>query len=63
MPVNLRPYFESITTRNFFAMVSAALRPDQEDYTRDEVEKIIVEALRQQINKEHLEKLFSYKIL
>ena len=63
VPVNLRPYFESITTRNFFAMVSAVLRPDQEDYTRDEVEKIIVEALRQQINKEHLEKLFSYKIL
>jgi len=62
VPVNLRPYFESITTRNFFAMVSAALRPDQEDYTRDEVEKIIVEALRQQINKEHLEKLFSYNV-
>ncbi|MCI7061619.1 MAG: hypothetical protein MR965_05390 [Lachnospiraceae bacterium] len=62
VPVNLRPYFESITTRNFFAMVSAAFRPDREDYTRDEVEKIVVQALRDQIKKENLEKLFSYNV-
>lgn len=62
VPVNLRPYFESITTRNFFGMVSAAFEPDREDYSREEIEHIIVESLRAQINKEHLEKLFSYNV-
>ncbi|WP_455056940.1 hypothetical protein [Jutongia sp.] len=62
VPVNLRPYFESITTRNFFGMVSAAFEPDLEDYSREEIEHIIVESLRAQINKEHLEKLFSYNV-
>ena len=62
VPVNLRPYFESITTRNFFGMVSAAFEPDHEDYSRDEIEHIIVESLRAQINKENLEKLFSYNV-
>lgn len=62
VPVNLRPYFESITTRNFFAMVSAAFHPDREDYTVEEVTEIVAKALREQINKEHLEKLFSYNV-
>lgn len=62
VPVNLRPYFESITTRNFFGMVGAAFEPDHEDYSRDEIEHIIVESLRAQINKENLEKLFSYNV-
>lgn len=62
VPVNLRPYFDSITTKNFFAMVSAEFYPEKESYTFEEVLEIIRKSLKSQINKEHLEKLFSYNV-
>ncbi len=62
VPVNLRPYFDSITTKNFFAMVSAEFHPTREVYTFEEVLKIVSESLRSQINREHLEKIFSYNV-
>ena len=62
IPVNLRPYFDSMTTRNFFAMVSASFLPEQENMTLDEVVRIVKESLRSQINKEHLEEIFSYNV-
>lgn len=60
VPVNLRPYFGSVTTKNFFAMVSTELEPGS--YTFDEVAAITKESLRSQINMEYLEKLFSYNV-
>ena len=62
VPVNLRPYFESVTTKNFFVMVSAEFKADREDYTFPEVVEIVKNSLRSQINKEHLEDLFSYSV-
>lgn len=63
VPVNLRPYFGSVTTRNFFVVVSAEFWPkEQKTYTFEEVLADIVASLRSQINKEHLEDLFSYSV-
>ena len=62
VPVNLRPYFNSITTKNFFVMVSAEFHPTKEVYTFAEVLEILRDNLRSQINREHLEKLFSYNV-
>jgi NRPS condensation-like uncharacterized protein len=62
VPVNLRPYFDSDTTKNFFVMVSAEFRPTRESYTFEEVLSEIRGSLRSQINKEHLEDLFSYSV-
>lgn len=62
VPVNLRPYFNSITTKNFFVMVSAEFHPTKEIYTFEEVLAIVRESLHRQINKEHLEELFSYNV-
>lgn len=62
VPVNLRPYFNSMTTRNFFVMVSAAFEADKDDYTFEEVLLKVKDSLRKQINKEHLEDLFSYNV-
>ncbi len=56
VPVNLRPYFNSITTKNFFVMVSAEFHPTKEVYTFAEVLEIVRDNLRSQINREHLEK-------
>lgn len=62
VPVNLRPYFNSMTTKNFFAMVTAEFFPKKEEYTFEEVVEIIKDSLRKQINKEHLEEVFSYGV-
>jgi NRPS condensation-like uncharacterized protein len=62
VPVNLRPYFDSDTTKNFFVMVSAEFRPTKEDYTFGEVVAAIRESLEGQIRKDHLEDLFSYSV-
>lgn len=62
VPVNLRPYFNSITTKNFFAMVSAEFHPTREVYTFKEVMEIVQNSLRSQINRENLERLFSYNV-
>lgn len=64
VPVNLRPFFDSITTKNFFVMVSAEFIPEEDklDYTFEEVCSIIHESLKSQITKEHLEEIFSYNV-
>ncbi|MGN0427500.1 MAG: hypothetical protein ACI4F0_06840 [Agathobacter sp.] len=62
VPVNLRPYFDSVTTKNFFVMVSAEFRVEKEEYTFEEVLELIKNSLHAQINKEHLEDLFSYSV-
>jgi hypothetical protein len=62
VPVNLRPYFDSDTTKNFFVMVSAEFRPTKEDYTFEEVLSAIRQSLKSQIQKKHLEDLFSYSV-
>lgn len=62
VPVNLRPYFNSVTTKNFFVMVSAEFQPTKESYTFEEVLEIVKESLRSQIQKDNLERLFSYNV-
>jgi NRPS condensation-like uncharacterized protein len=62
VPVNLRPFFGSVTTKNFFIMVSAEFHPEKEDYEFRDVMDIICRSLRSQITKEHLEDLFSFSV-
>ncbi len=62
VPVNLRPYFDSITTKNFFVMISAEFWPEKESYTFEEIIASVQESLKNQLNREHLEKLFSYNV-
>ena len=62
VPVNLRPYFNSITTKNFFVMISAEFIADREDYTFEDILQCVKASLKEQMNKEHLEKIFSYNV-
>jgi NRPS condensation-like uncharacterized protein len=62
VPVNLRPYFASDTNKNFFVVVSAVFVPEKDNYTFEEVLEITTKSLKEQINKENLEKLFSYNV-
>ena len=62
VPVNLRPYFDSITTKNFFTVVTAVFRSEKEHYTFEEVLGIVKQSLVEQINRENLENLISYNV-
>lgn len=62
VPVNLRPFFNSNTTKNFFTMVAAEFHPKEKEYTFEEVLSIIKKSLREQIQKENLEELFSVSV-
>ncbi|MEY8515449.1 hypothetical protein AALC25_00705 [Lachnospiraceae bacterium 29-84] len=62
VPVNLRPYFNSITLKNFFVIVSAVFWPEKEKYSFEEVVQIVAKSLREQITREHLENLFAYNV-
>lgn len=62
IPVNLRPYFNSITTKNFFVMAAAEFYPDREDYTFPAVLERVQESLRSQLNRAYLERIFSYNV-
>lgn len=62
VPVNLRPFFHSVTTKNFFVVVAAEFLPEKETYDFPEVLAAVQKSLREQITKEHLENLFSYNV-
>ncbi len=63
VPVNLRPYFDSVTTKNFFVMISASFLPEAgREYTFEEVITEVRESIRSQMNKEHLKETFSYNV-
>lgn len=61
VPVNLRQFFGSVTTRNFFVMVSAAYLPEENEDFSVILQKT-AKSLREQLKKENLEKLFSYNV-
>ena len=62
VPVNLRPYFNSNTTKNFFTIVAADFHPTKEEYTFEEVLESIQTSLRSQLTRENLEELFSVSV-
>lgn len=62
VPVNLRPYFNSNTTKNFFTIVAAEFHPKEEEYTFEEVLESVQKSLRSQLTKENLEEVFSYGV-
>ena len=62
VPVNLRPYFQSQTTKNFFVMVSAEFIPEKDDYSFEEIVEITKSSLAEQMTKENLDSIFSYNV-
>lgn len=62
VPVNLRPYYDSHTMKNFFAMVSAVFKPNKESYTLEEIVQIVAENLKQQVTPENLDHILSYNV-
>ena len=62
VPVDLRSYYNSTTLKNFFAIVTAVFHPVKDDYSFDEVLKIVVDSLTPQVTKENLDTILSYNV-
>ena len=62
VPVNLRPYFLSNTTKNFFAMISAEFYPEKNEYSFEDIMEITKNSIESQKAKENLEAIFSYNV-
>ncbi|MBQ4233037.1 MAG: hypothetical protein II699_07130 [Lachnospiraceae bacterium] len=62
VPVNLRPYYDSHTMKNFFVMVSAEFKPEKDSYAYEEVIKIVIDSLKEQITPENLANILYYNV-
>lgn len=62
VPVNLRPYFDSHTLKNFFVMVAANFKPEKEEYSFEEILGFVADSLKEQITKENLEAILAYNV-
>ncbi len=62
VPVDLRNLYDSHTGKNFFVMISAAFKPEKEEYSFEEVLSFTAGTLKEQMDKENLEKILSYNV-
>jgi NRPS condensation-like uncharacterized protein len=62
LPINLRSFFESTTTMNFFAVTAIELLSDGKDYTFEDVLHIVNKQMDENITKEKLEETISYNV-
>ncbi len=62
IPVNLRPFYNSITIKNFFAMIESVFRTEKENYTLEEVLRIVEKNLKPQLTRENMDGLIAYNV-
>lgn len=56
VPVNLRPYFDSTTSMNFYSFIAVSLDARDEEWTFDAIVESVKEQFARQIHKEAFEK-------
>ena len=62
VPVDLRPYYNSNTTKNFFVMTRARFEAKDENHSFEEFLDVFKTSLRAQRKKETLEQIFSFSV-
>lgn len=62
VPVNLRPFFDSNTTKNFFVFVNSIFLPERENMDLPEVLGIVRDSLKDQITRENLQDTLNYNV-
>ncbi|WP_242861545.1 hypothetical protein [Cellulosilyticum ruminicola] len=62
VPINLRSFFESTTTRNFFAVSMIEFLPQDDTCTFEDVLKVVCEQMDEKITKDKLEQTISYNV-
>lgn len=62
LPVNLRAFFDSTTTSNFFAITAVKFLFNNEKHTFSEVLEFVSQQMDENITKERMEELISYNV-
>lgn len=62
LPVNLRNFFDSETTMNFFAVTHIEFTPGKEEPVFDEILQSVKEQMEEKITKEKMEEIISYNV-
>ncbi|WP_343210543.1 hypothetical protein [Anaerolentibacter hominis] len=62
IPVNLRQFFPSTTTMNFFGIVLVRFDMKKNGYTFQEILDVVADAMKEQLNIPHMEDLISYNV-
>ena len=62
VPVNLRAFFDSETTANFFAVSCIEFLAQQEEVTFDDVLAVVCQQMEEKITKEKMEETISYNV-
>ena len=56
IPVDLRRFFPSVTSRNFFGVINVAVRPERRDLTLEEIISRVSEPFKAQLSRENVER-------
>lgn len=62
LPVNLRSFFDSTTTSNFFAVTSVKFLFNGETHTFDEVLSFVDQQMKENLTQKHMEEIISYNV-
>lgn len=62
LPVNLRTFFQSETTMNFFAVTNIGYQPGAEEAAFDHILQEVKKQMADKITKERMEELISYNV-
>jgi NRPS condensation-like uncharacterized protein len=62
VPVNLRPYFHSTSTMNFFSLISVGLHVTRNDYTFEEILTTVKGQFDEQLTKEYFASKIAYTV-
>ena len=62
LPINLRSFFESTTTMNFFAITAIEFLSDGKDYAFEDILSMVNKQMDENITKEKLEEIISYNV-
>jgi NRPS condensation-like uncharacterized protein len=62
LPVNLRQFFGSETTMNFFAVTNIQFTPGGEEASYDEILASVKQQMKEKITRERMEEIISYNV-
>jgi len=62
IPVNLRPFYDSTTTMNFFSVIAVGLQITRSDYTFEEMLEIVKRQFKEQITKENFSRKIAFNV-
>lgn len=62
VPVNLRPYFDSTSTMNFFSIVPIIFHPSSTEHTFEEILKMVQDQFEKSLTREYFESKIAYNV-